>query len=144
MKNFGLTRLERNAILLLVISFLVGVTVKVYQFEVLGQKNVFSAYQQKNDSLDVVFEEKSKIVNQDVAEHLILRETDVLLKYPVNINTGSLEMLIKLPYIGPELGHRIITYRESHGAFRRKEEIVQVRGIGTKTYQKISKYISIQ
>lgn len=143
MKTFGLTRLEQKAILLLVVSFLVGVTVKAYRFRVLGQKNVFSAYSSQKDSLDIVFQEKSGLVNQGAAELLILKETDALLMYPVNINTDSLDRLIMLPCIGPALGKRIITYRKAHGTFRRKEGLMQVKGIGEKTFQKISKYISI-
>lgn len=61
----------------------------------------------------------------------------------ININTASLSELDSLPGIGPAYAQRIIDYRENHGGFKSVEEIKNVSGIGTKTFEKIKDKITI-
>ena len=53
----------------------------------------------------------------------------------ININKASAQELTQLKRIGPKLSERIVEYREKHGPFERPEDIIQVRGIGLKTYK---------
>ena len=53
----------------------------------------------------------------------------------ININKASAVTLTQLKRIGPKLSERIVEYREKHGPFERPEDIVQVRGIGPKTFE---------
>jgi len=52
-----------------------------------------------------------------------------------NINKASAVELTQLKRIGPKLSERIVEYREKHGPFERPEDIMQVRGIGPKTFE---------
>ena len=52
----------------------------------------------------------------------------------VNINTADEFTLSNLPGIGPELARRIILWRENNGPFQSPEDIMNVSGIGEKTY----------
>jgi competence protein ComEA len=61
----------------------------------------------------------------------------------VNINTASSTELEILPAIGPKTAQKIIDYRNKWGAFKTKEEIKNVSGIGEKTYEKIKDKITI-
>jgi len=63
--------------------------------------------------------------------------------YLVNINTASQEELESLPYIGPALAQRIIEYREANGPFESIEEIIEVYGIGQKTFENIQDLITV-
>lgn len=63
---------------------------------------------------------------------------------PININTASATELEKLPRIGPKMAQRIITYRTQHGPFRRKEDLMKVKGIGKKTFEKLKDLITIE
>ncbi|GAB5518462.1 MAG: hypothetical protein RhofKO_07130 [Rhodothermales bacterium] len=54
----------------------------------------------------------------------------------VNVNTGSLAELDRLPGVGPAIAQRIIDYREAHGAFASVSALQRVRGIGPKTLAK--------
>ena len=75
------------------------------------------------------------------AEEPVLEE--VLVEKSVDINQASLEELDRLPGIGPALGQRIIDYREQNSGFYDIEEIMEVSGIGEKTFQKLEPYIYV-
>ncbi len=62
---------------------------------------------------------------------------------PVDINTAGLNELCTLPYIGPAKAQAIIDYRESSGAFDSVEGIMNVKGIGEKTFLKIKDHITV-
>ena len=61
----------------------------------------------------------------------------------VDINTASLDELDKLPSIGPTTGQRIIDYRDENGPFARIEDIINVSGIGSATYDEIKDLITV-
>jgi competence protein ComEA len=61
----------------------------------------------------------------------------------VNINSASADQLTALPGIGPSYAQRIVEYREKNGPFKRVEDILNVRGIGEKTFEKIRERITI-
>lgn len=69
---------------------------------------------------------------------------EVLVEKSVNINTATLEELDQLPGIGPALGQRIIDYREANNGFYDVEEIMEVSGIGEKTFAKLEPYIIVE
>jgi len=53
----------------------------------------------------------------------------------VNINTATAVELEALPGIGPAVARRIVEHREKNGPFRRTADILNVKGIGAKTYE---------
>jgi len=53
----------------------------------------------------------------------------------ININKASAVELTQLKRIGPKLSERIVEYREKHGPFEWPGDIMQVRGIGPKTFK---------
>ena len=61
----------------------------------------------------------------------------------VDINSASVEELDKLPGIGPTTAQKIIEYREVAGPFARIEDIVNVSGIGSATYEDIKDLITV-
>ena len=48
----------------------------------------------------------------------------------VNINEASRAQLMKLSGIGPGTADRIIEYRQTHGPFRRVQDLEKVEGVG--------------
>jgi competence protein ComEA len=63
--------------------------------------------------------------------------------FPIDINTASRSELDLLPGIGPALADAIITYRQNAGGFTKKEDIVNVPGIGPKSYEKLEPLITV-
>lgn len=61
----------------------------------------------------------------------------------ININTASAADLANLPRIGPSTAQRIVEYRQKHGPFKKKEDIINVSRIGVKTYAKFREFITV-
>ncbi len=61
----------------------------------------------------------------------------------VNVNSASVEQLEALPGIGPKLAARIVEYRQKSGPFKNAEELINVRGIGEKSFAKLQPYVSL-
>jgi competence protein ComEA len=53
----------------------------------------------------------------------------------ININTAPVEQLIQLDRVGAQFAERIVEYRESNGPFEKPEDIMNVKGIGKKTWE---------
>jgi competence protein ComEA len=73
----------------------------------------------------------------------IMEKKEKALEVVVNINIASAMELEVLPAIGPVTAQKIIDYRNVRGVFKSKEEIMEVSGIGVKTYEKIKDKIKI-
>lgn len=61
----------------------------------------------------------------------------------INLNTASEEELRTLPGIGESKARAIAVYRNEHGPFARTEDLMQVSGIGTSTYEKLKAMITV-
>lgn len=61
----------------------------------------------------------------------------------VNINTATEAELDTLPRIGPVIAKRIIAHRKEHGNFKSVEELMNVSGIGEKTFARLKDLITI-
>lgn len=62
----------------------------------------------------------------------------------VNINTANAEALMTLPGIGETRAQDIISYREEHGPFQKKEDLQKVSGIKENMYEKLCDKIIVQ
>lgn len=62
----------------------------------------------------------------------------------VNINTADMEGLCALPGVGEGRAKAIIEYREKQGGFQKKEDIMQVSGIGEKMYARMEEYLTVE
>jgi len=61
---------------------------------------------------------------------------------PVNLNTATVTELMQLPRVGQKTAERIIAFRKQHGGFQRPEELMNVKGIGEKSYAKLKPYLA--
>jgi len=61
----------------------------------------------------------------------------------VNINTASVDELVSLPGIGKAYAQRIVDYRTKNGPFKRIEDLLNVQGIGDKTFEKIRSRLTV-
>jgi competence protein ComEA len=61
----------------------------------------------------------------------------------VNLNSATVDQLQSLPGIGPAMAKSIVEHRTKTGKFNRIEEIMKVKGIGEKKFQKIKDRLTI-
>lgn len=73
------------------------------------------------------------------------RETEVRQLAPMAsnwlLNEGDADALDELPGIGPTLAARIIENREADGAFYFPEDVMEVKGVGIKTFRGIMTWL---
>lgn len=62
----------------------------------------------------------------------------------ININTASAEELAQLKGIGPSHAAKIVAYREKNGPFKMPEDLMQVSGIGQKTFDTNQELIIVE
>jgi competence protein ComEA len=62
---------------------------------------------------------------------------------PVNLNAASIAQLQTLPGVGASTAQRILDYRQKNGAFKKIEELMNVKGVGEKSFLKLKPLITI-
>jgi competence protein ComEA len=62
---------------------------------------------------------------------------------PVNINTASAAELDALPGIGAKTAALIVEYRQKNGPFKKVEELMNVRGVGEKSFLKLKPQLTV-
>ena len=61
----------------------------------------------------------------------------------VNLNTANQAQLETLPGIGAKAAQRILEYRQKNGGFKKIEELMNVKGIGEKSFLKLKPYLTV-
>ncbi len=62
----------------------------------------------------------------------------------LDLNQATVEELDTLPGVGPAIARRIVAFREKNGAFKRIEDLMNVRGIGEKTFLRLRDRIRVK
>lgn len=62
---------------------------------------------------------------------------------PVNLNTATSVELQTLPNIGPATAARILEYRQKNGGFKKIEDLMNVKGIGEKSFLKLKPLVIV-
>ena len=60
----------------------------------------------------------------------------------VNVNTATAEQLALLPGVGPAVAGRIIEHRQKNGDFKKAEDLLLVKGIGEKSFEKMKSNVA--
>ena len=61
----------------------------------------------------------------------------------VNLNTATAAQIATLPGIGAATAKRIVEHREKNGSFKKIEELMNVKGIGEKSFLKLKPFLTV-
>lgn len=61
----------------------------------------------------------------------------------VNLNTADTTLLQTLPRIGPALAQRILDWRQSNGSFVSVDQLMEVSGVGAKTFEGLREKVTV-
>ena len=61
----------------------------------------------------------------------------------VDLNLAGEQELLVLPQVGPVVARRIVEYRKAVGPFRKVEELLNVKGIGRKTLERLRPLVTL-
>lgn len=162
-KYLSFTRSETKVILFIVSAIIIGFSIKYYK-QVFGDTNTKN--QDYFSKTDERFLSKSRNPGFDTLDNQekekILRTSDDSLKNAekekktkskkeialegkqININTASKEELMLLPGVGESTASKIIEYRGQNNGFKNIEDIMEVKGIGKKKFEKMKDYIKVE
>ena len=146
---FYLTKSEQRALLLvslIIISAILfewlkphQIHTKIYDYSL--QDSLFKALSSPQRQKSA---EKQDILQAAASSSKQKKIRPVLRPKSININTANKDELTRLPRIGPKIADRIISYRKTNGPFKNIEEIKNVKGIGSKTFERLAPYIKVK
>ena len=61
----------------------------------------------------------------------------------INLNAATAAQLQTLPGVGASAAQRILDYRQKNGSFKKIEELMNVKGIGEKSFLKLKPLITV-
>jgi len=155
-EKIGLTQTELKIIFFLFIVFLVGLSVRFFNWENDNPlKNSFdyttadSIFYSANIPQREIAENKafdSKLESSDFNESNfnVNIKKQKLAEKSINLNSASLKQLTMLPGIGIKTAEKILAYRNASGGFDNIDELAEVDGIGNVKFNKIKKYIFVR
>ena len=156
----GLTKTEIKTSLFVIIFFVIGGFVKFakvhFDTKEIKQFNYSfhdSLYKALTDKIQTnAFKKKEKRVDSEVElsdfskgkiEYNQKGEVNPE-QLSININTANIETLKKIPGIGPTIAKNIVELRKIKGTFKRIDDLIEVKRIGSKKLDKIRKYIYLE
>jgi competence protein ComEA len=61
----------------------------------------------------------------------------------VNLNSATATQIATLPGIGPKTAELVVQYRQKNGPFKKIEEVMNVKGIGEKSFLRIKDRLTV-
>ncbi len=85
----------------------------------------------------------------DVNQSALARTLDAVVEDCVNsvgvdLNTASVPLLSRVSGLSSHVAKSVVNWRESHGAFRNRQQLLQVSGLGAKTFEQSAGFLRIR
>ena len=66
-----------------------------------------------------------------------------LIANPVNINRAGMDELLEIPFMSLSVAKNVVEFRSENGVFTSLNDLIQVQGIGNKTLENLSPFLTI-
>lgn len=84
-------------------------------------------------------------VNQNKLKKQLTEVVESCVNYVgVNLNTASTNLLSFIAGLGPNISKTIVHYRNEHGEFKKRGDLLQIPGFGPKTFEQSAGFLKIQ
>jgi uncharacterized protein len=84
-------------------------------------------------------------VDQKLLERKLHEGVEALVnRVGVDVNSASASLLSFVAGVGPKLAKSIVEYRDQHGVFQSKKDLLKVKGLGAKAYEQLAGFIRIR
>ncbi len=161
-RKIGFTETEIYVILFLAISFIIGLSIKMYkdtakedykEYDYSEEDSLFNQYKsqaeenlrnEKEKGEENIIDSKGEVLGFKPPNFDKNKELPPLEEKSININTADFETLTRLPGIGEKTALNIIDFRNVNGNFKNLEEVIEVKGIGRVKLNKIKKFLYIE
>jgi comEA protein len=160
-RKVGFTNTETNVVIFIILAFVIGLVANLFkdsassrnylEFDYTAQDSLFNSaagdpnIQDSSIVKEKKFDSKHELLDFSKADKSQEKIKKVIAgERIININTASAKQLSALPGLGDKSIKNILDYRDEHGAFKKIEELLKVKGIGKKRFEKISKLISVK
>jgi len=85
----------------------------------------------------------------DVNQSALARTLDAVVEDCVNavgvdLNTASMPLLARVSGLSPSVAGAVVRWREAHGAFRSRRQLLEVTGLGPKTFEQSAGFLRIR
>jgi uncharacterized protein len=85
----------------------------------------------------------------DVNQAALARTLDAVVEDCVNavgvdLNTASVPLLVRVAGLSPATARALVRWRDAHGAFRHRRQLLEVTGIGPKTFEQCAGFLRIR
>jgi len=151
--SIGITDNELRLIFFLILILFIGLALKVF-------KNTYSQHEKFNytyvDSLFIEYEGRinvtddvfamardTTIINELIRRHDLSKKNTLPPDKKININEASENELALLPNVGTKTAEKIIKYREKTIKFKSIEDVMKIKGIGKKKFEKMKNNITV-
>ncbi len=157
-RKIGFTKTEIKVLIFLISVFAVGLGYKAYQinndpadyknFDYSSEEKLFQQNEEIIDRDSVYSPDKNIDYKREVLDfndrNFNKKEAKKLPgEKSININTAGINDLVNLPGIGEKTAKYIIEARKRKGGFKKLNELLEVKGIGTARFNNIEKFLYI-
>lgn len=134
--NPGIYSINRNTRLFELIASAGGLTEE-------ADYNGFNQAEIVEDGDKIIIPSKADMENDNAGGYTVNQAAGIDKEGKININTAGPEQLDEIPGVGPSTAERIIAYREENGRFHHIEDLMNISGIGPKTFDKMKDSITV-
>ena len=148
-ESIGFTPTERRVVIFLVSTFVLGIGIKVFREHFAASTTYDYSKTDEEFAQHLQDDQRNEMALQDT----VLQSRDTVSTVTqvkvgkkdvapgsININIAGKEALMKLPGIGVATAERILRYRQEKGRFTTIDELMNVKGIGKKKFERLAPF----